>query len=66
VSESQVVTIVVALVTGLGLLALLAQFLVNVGANQVAILERRFIGRELAPGRVFGLAGEVGIQQHRR
>ena len=61
-SESQVVTIVVALVTGLGLLALLAQFLVNVGANQIAILERRFIGRELAPGRVFGLAGEVGMQ----
>lgn len=44
----------------LGLLLLLSLFLVNVGSDQIALLERRFIGRELAPGRVFALAGEVG------
>jgi regulator of protease activity HflC (stomatin/prohibitin superfamily) len=53
---------------GIGLAALLplallaALFLVNVGSDRIALLERRFIGKELAPGRVFALAGEVGSQ----
>jgi len=44
------------------LLVVLFLFLVNVGSDRIAILERRFIGKELAPGRVFALAGEVGSQ----
>ncbi len=53
---------------GIGLAALLplvilaSLFLVNVGADRIALLERRFIGQELAPGRVFAMHGEVGSQ----
>lgn len=41
---------------------LIAAFLVNVGATSIAILERRFLGKGLAPGRVFALRGEVGLK----
>ncbi|MFM7206071.1 MAG: SPFH domain-containing protein [Planctomycetaceae bacterium] len=44
------------------LLVLLSRFLVNVNSNAIAILERRFFGRGLAPGRVFALGGEVGLK----
>lgn len=37
-------------------------FFVNVGAEEIAVAERRFVGGELAPGRVFALAGEVGLK----
>jgi regulator of protease activity HflC (stomatin/prohibitin superfamily) len=47
---------------GVILLGLLTRFLVNVGSDSIAILERRFLGRELSPGRVFALAGEVGMK----
>lgn len=35
---------------------------VVVGGNELAVLERRFIGRCMVGGRVVALAGEVGIQ----
>src|SRR5262245_33679777 len=55
----------------LGVLALLAlgvvwyiitRFLVNVGAQEVGIKERRYFGRKMAQGRVIATDGEVGIQ----
>ncbi len=36
--------------------------LVNIGGQQVGILERRYIGRSLPEGRVVAMKGEVGIQ----
>jgi uncharacterized membrane protein YqiK len=44
------------------LLFLLTRFLVNVGAREIAIKERRYIGRRMPPGRVVATASEVGIQ----
>lgn len=40
----------------------LSKIIVNVGAGQIAILEKRFVGSPLAAGRVFALGDEVGIQ----
>lgn len=41
---------------------ILTRFLVNVGSEEIAIMERRFIGASLAPGRVFATDGQVGLQ----
>src|ERR1044072_3668381 len=52
----------------LGLIALgviwyiVTRFLVNVGATEVAIKERRYLGRRMPQGRVVATEGEVGIQ----
>jgi len=55
----------------LGVLALVAlavvwyvitRFLVNVGSQEVAIKERRYLGRRMPQGRVVATEGEVGIQ----
>jgi uncharacterized membrane protein YqiK len=55
----------------LGVIALIAlaviwyvitRFLVNVGATEVGIIERRYIGRKMAQGRVVATDGEIGIQ----
>src|SRR5215204_2011927 len=52
-----------------GLLVLLILFLiimkrifVNVGAREIAIKERRYLGAKMPPGRVVATEGEVGIQ----
>ena len=48
-----------------GLLTLLATIyraLVVVGGNELALLERRWLGRRMLGGRVVALDGEVGIQ----
>jgi uncharacterized membrane protein YqiK len=54
----------------LGVLALVAlgvvwyivtRFLVNIGATEVGIKERRYFGRKMAQGRVVATEGEVGI-----
>ncbi len=54
---------------GLGLFVLLIAFLiivkrifVNVGAREIAIKERRYLGAKMPPGRVVATEGEVGIQ----
>jgi uncharacterized membrane protein YqiK len=53
---------VVALVT-LGVLwFLITRFLVNIGAKEVGIKERRYLGRRMPQGRVVATDGEVGIQ----
>jgi uncharacterized membrane protein YqiK len=52
----------------IGLIALgviwyiVTRFLVNVGAQEVAIKERRYLGRRMPQGRVVATEGEVGIQ----
>ena len=35
---------------------------VNVGAREIAIKERRYLGAKMPPGRVVATEGEVGIQ----
>lgn len=44
------------------LIGLLFKVLINVKADEIAIIERQFFGKELAKGRVFALADEVGIR----
>jgi uncharacterized membrane protein YqiK len=56
------VTYVVAIFGLIALLLLLTRFLVNVGAMEIAIKERRYIGSRMPPGRVVATEGEVGIQ----
>ncbi len=41
---------------------IVTRFLVNVGATEVAIKERRYLGRRMPQGRVVATEGEVGIQ----
>src|SRR5690242_365199 len=43
-------------------LYVLRKILVNVGAKEIAIKERRYFGRKMPPGRVVATEGEVGIQ----
>lgn len=42
-------------------LFLFTRFLVNVGSKEIALLERRFLGRPLEPGHVFAVGSEVGM-----
>jgi uncharacterized membrane protein YqiK len=44
------------------LLVILRRIFVNVGAREIAIKERRYLGRRMPPGRVVATEGEVGIQ----
>jgi uncharacterized membrane protein YqiK len=57
-----IVSTMVAIFGLLALLILITRFLVNVGAREIAIKERRYIGKKMPPGRVVATAGEVGIQ----
>src|SRR5678816_672210 len=43
-------------------LIILSKILVNVGAREIAIKERRYFGAKMPPGRVVATEGEVGIQ----
>lgn len=43
-------------------LTVLNRVLVNIGAREIAIKERRYIGAKMPPGRVVATEGEVGIQ----
>ena len=53
---------VAALFAGVILLVILSRILVNVGAKEIAIKERRYFGAKMPPGRVVATEGEVGIQ----
>src|SRR5215472_1326888 len=44
------------------LLVIFRRIFVNVGAREIAIKERRYMGRRMPPGRVVATEGEVGIQ----
>jgi uncharacterized membrane protein YqiK len=55
----------IAVVAAIGLillLVILSRILVNVGAKEIAIKERRYFGHKMPPGRVVATEGEVGIQ----
>ncbi|MET0647489.1 MAG: SPFH domain-containing protein, partial [Pyrinomonadaceae bacterium] len=54
-----IVVIGIALIV---LLVILGKILVNVGAREIAIKERRYVGSKMPPGRVVATEGEVGIQ----
>src|SRR6478672_10038803 len=60
------VTLVLFLIVGfvilIGLLIILRRIFVNVGPREIAIKERRYLGRRMPPGRVVATEGEVGIQ----
>src|SRR5215216_2253661 len=43
-------------------LVIVRRIFVNVGAREIAIKERRYLGRKMPPGRVVATEGEVGIQ----
>jgi len=43
-------------------LALLGRIFVNVGAMEIAVKERRYVGRAMPAGRVVAMEGEIGIQ----
>ncbi|HEV2764777.1 MAG TPA: SPFH domain-containing protein, partial [Pyrinomonadaceae bacterium] len=49
-------------VVALVLLVILTRLFVNVGAREIAIKERRYLGAKMPPGRVVATEGEVGIQ----
>src|SRR5262245_45324635 len=51
-----------AIVGLIALLLLMTRFLVNVGAKEIAIKERRYFGSRMPPGRVVATEREVGIQ----
>jgi regulator of protease activity HflC (stomatin/prohibitin superfamily) len=54
--------VIIASIAIFALVFILSKFLVNVGANELAVTERRFFGNELQPGRVFALSSEVGLR----
>ena len=59
-------TLIVLGVAALFLLGIIwyvvTRFVVNIGAKEVGIKERRYFGRRMAQGRVVATEGEVGIQ----
>ncbi|MDX6693875.1 MAG: hypothetical protein QOF02_1478 [Blastocatellia bacterium] len=54
--------IIVGAILLIVLLVILSRILVNVGAKEIAIKERRYFGHKMPPGRVVATEGEVGIQ----
>ncbi|HYX28757.1 MAG TPA: SPFH domain-containing protein [Pyrinomonadaceae bacterium] len=54
--------LIVGFVLLIALLIILRRIFVNVGAREIAIKERRYMGRRMPPGRVVATEGEVGIQ----
>jgi uncharacterized membrane protein YqiK len=54
--------LVVGFVAFILLVVILRRILVNVGAREIAIKERRYLGAKMPPGRVVATEGEVGIQ----
>jgi hypothetical protein len=58
------IVVVILVVAALLLLVLVfpGRMLVNVGGQQVGIIERRYIGRPLPEGRVVAMSQEVGVQ----
>lgn len=54
--------LVIGFVGFIVLIVLIRRWLVNVGAREIAIKERRYFGHKMPPGRVVATEGEVGIQ----
>src|ERR1044072_9313292 len=57
-----VAVLIVGFIVLVVLLIILRRIFVNVGAREIAIKERRYLGRRMPPGRVVASEGEVGIQ----
>ena len=57
-----ILAFVISLPLFIFLIVILTRTLVNVGAREIAIKERRYFGRRMPPGRVVATEGEVGIQ----
>src|SRR2546430_2917459 len=57
-----ITVLIIAFVFLIVLLIILRRIFVNVGAREIAIKERRYVGRRMPPGRVVATEGEVGIQ----
>ena len=51
----------IAFVLLIAFLVIVNRIFVNVGAREIAIKERRYIGAKMPPGRVVATEGEVGI-----
>ncbi len=60
--QSFIPYLVIAFVVLILLFVILRRILVNVGAREIAIKERRYLGAKMPPGRVVATEGEVGIQ----
>ncbi|MEK6324997.1 MAG: SPFH domain-containing protein [Acidobacteriota bacterium] len=60
--QSLIPYLVIAFVVIVLLFLVLRRILVNVGAREIAIKERRYLGAKMPPGRVVATEGEVGIQ----
>ncbi|PYS72330.1 MAG: hypothetical protein DMF69_07885 [Acidobacteria bacterium] len=54
--------LIVAFVLLIFFLVIVRRIFVNVGAREIAIKERRYLGAKMPPGRVVATEGEVGIQ----
>src|SRR5438309_3897348 len=54
--------LIIGFVLLIALRLILRRIFVNVGAREIAIKERRYMGRRMPPGRVVATEGEVGIQ----
>src|SRR5438045_6366172 len=54
--------LVVGFIAFIVLVMILRRILVNIGAREIAIKERRYFGAKMPPGRVVATEGEVGIQ----
>ena len=54
--------IIIVAVALIAIVVLWKIFFVNVGAKEIAIKERRYLGAKMPPGRVVATEGEVGIQ----
>ena len=54
--------LVVAFIVLIFFLIIVKRIFVNVGAREIAIKERRYLGAKMPPGRVVATEGEVGIQ----
>src|ERR1700738_872014 len=52
----------VAFIFLIAFLLIVKRIFVNVGAREIAIKERRYLGAKMPPGRVVATEGEVGIQ----
>ena len=59
-----VLAVVVLLILG-AIWYVVTRFLVNVGATEVGIKERRYAGKKMSQGRVVATDGEIGIQRRR-
>ncbi len=62
IEPGSIVVIGAFALVGLFVLLFLTRFFVNVGADEIAITERRFIGQDLEPGRVLALGNQVGLK----